>query len=70
MDAWRRRPGYRIPFEVSRLFMGFNMVVYEDTALLFIGRPAISVFDLRTEAEHEGRVRSSNNLSITAKYNS
>ncbi|KAJ7121555.1 hypothetical protein C8R44DRAFT_981641 [Mycena epipterygia] len=49
LDAWRKLPDYPVPFEVSGLFMGLNFVVYNDTAILFTGRPSVDVFDLKTE---------------------
>jgi hypothetical protein len=49
LDAWRRLPDYPVPFEVSGLFLGWNMAVHGDTAVLFTGRPTIDVFDLNTE---------------------
>ncbi|KAJ7062886.1 hypothetical protein C8F01DRAFT_1056747 [Mycena amicta] len=48
-DAWRRLPDYPTPRHVSDLFIGRNMLVYNDTAILFTGRPDVDVFDLKTE---------------------
>ncbi|KAF8210879.1 hypothetical protein K438DRAFT_1710364 [Mycena galopus ATCC 62051] len=49
LDAWRRLPDYPIPFEVSSMFLGWNMLVHRDTAILFTGRPTVDTFDLRSE---------------------
>ncbi|KAJ7628143.1 hypothetical protein DFH06DRAFT_1284884 [Mycena polygramma] len=45
-EAWRQLPDYP---RASGAFMGWNMLVHDDTAILFTGRPAVDVFDLRTE---------------------
>ncbi|KAJ7895306.1 hypothetical protein B0H13DRAFT_2524055 [Mycena leptocephala] len=34
---------------ISGLFLGLRMVVHNDTAILFTGRPAVDVFDLKSE---------------------
>ncbi|KAF7342586.1 hypothetical protein MSAN_02015300 [Mycena sanguinolenta] len=50
LDAWRQLPDYPIPVSRSGNFLGWNMVVYNDTALLFTGRPDLDVFDLTSES--------------------
>ncbi|KAJ7114948.1 hypothetical protein C8R44DRAFT_710014 [Mycena epipterygia] len=49
LDAWRQLPDYPIRHEVSGMFLGWNMLVHHDTAILFTGRPAVDVFDLKAE---------------------
>ncbi|KAJ6473405.1 hypothetical protein C8R47DRAFT_1145423 [Mycena vitilis] len=49
LDAWRRLPDYPIPQSVTEPFIGWTMVVHNDQALLFTGRPDIDVFDLASE---------------------
>ncbi|KAK7065084.1 hypothetical protein R3P38DRAFT_3302407 [Favolaschia claudopus] len=49
LDAWRKLPDYPVPLTTTGNFLGFNMVLYKDTALLFTGRPTIDVFDLKSE---------------------
>ncbi|KAF8177473.1 hypothetical protein K438DRAFT_1978454 [Mycena galopus ATCC 62051] len=49
LDAWRQLEDYPIPAKASGNFLGWNLVLYNDTALLFTGRPTIDVFDLKTE---------------------
>ncbi|KAF7368557.1 hypothetical protein MVEN_00179000 [Mycena venus] len=48
-DEWRRLPDYPIPLQISGRFIGWTMLIHNDTALLFTGRPTIDVFDLKTE---------------------
>lgn len=48
-DAWRRLPDYPVANATSGMFLGWNILVHGDTALLFTGRPAVDVFDLKTE---------------------
>ncbi|KAJ7438944.1 hypothetical protein B0H11DRAFT_2293635 [Mycena galericulata] len=49
LDAWRRLPDYPIPIQTSGLFLGWNMLVHNDRAILFTGRPTVDVFNLKTE---------------------
>ncbi|KAK7007871.1 hypothetical protein R3P38DRAFT_3592813 [Favolaschia claudopus] len=49
LDAWRKLPDYPVPLTTTGNFLGFNMVLHNDTALLFTGRPTIDVFDLKSE---------------------
>ncbi|KAJ6562073.1 hypothetical protein B0H19DRAFT_1210061 [Mycena capillaripes] len=49
LDEWRQLPDYPVPFAVSGIFLGWNILVYNDTAILFTGRPTVDVFDLKTE---------------------
>ncbi|KAJ7184884.1 hypothetical protein C8R46DRAFT_938859 [Mycena filopes] len=44
--AWRRLPDYH---RAVRTFTGWSMLVHNDTAILFTGRPTVDVFDLKTE---------------------
>ncbi|KAJ7453764.1 hypothetical protein FB451DRAFT_1280750 [Mycena latifolia] len=48
-DAWRRLPDYPVPLERSGMFIGWNMLTHNNAAILFTGRPAVDVFDLKTE---------------------
>ncbi|KAJ7122642.1 hypothetical protein C8R43DRAFT_1148233 [Mycena crocata] len=48
-DAWRRLPDYPVPPQISDMFLGRNMLVHNDTAILFTSRPDVDVFDLKTE---------------------
>jgi hypothetical protein len=48
LDAWHQLPDYPIPIAQTGIFLGLNIVVHNDTALLFTGRPAVDVFDLKT----------------------
>ncbi|KAJ6450126.1 hypothetical protein C8R47DRAFT_1171203 [Mycena vitilis] len=50
LDEWRQLSSYPRPIGVTGLFLGWNMLVYNDTALLFTGRPTLDVFDLKTES--------------------
>ncbi|KAJ7868710.1 hypothetical protein B0H13DRAFT_2351282 [Mycena leptocephala] len=45
---WMPRVDSRIT-RISGLFLGLRMVVHNDTAILFTGRPAVDVFDLKSE---------------------
>ncbi|KAJ7077529.1 hypothetical protein B0H15DRAFT_924949 [Mycena belliarum] len=47
LDAWRRLPDY--PVSTSGMFLGWTILVHNDTALLFTGRAAVDVLDLKTE---------------------
>ncbi|KAJ7834346.1 hypothetical protein B0H14DRAFT_3871395 [Mycena olivaceomarginata] len=49
LDAWRQLPDYPVPAPATGLFLGWNMVLYNNVALLFTGRPTIDVSDLKTE---------------------
>ncbi|KAJ7267868.1 hypothetical protein C8J57DRAFT_352325 [Mycena rebaudengoi] len=49
LDAWRQLPDYPIPMDRSNIFLGWTIVVHNDTAILFNGRPSVDVFDLKTE---------------------
>ncbi|KAJ7200490.1 hypothetical protein B0H12DRAFT_1164427 [Mycena haematopus] len=49
LDAWRKLPDYPIPVQTSGMFLGWNMLVYRDKAILFTGRPTVDTFDLRSE---------------------
>lgn len=46
LDAWRALPPYPIPESVSGRFVGWSMVVHNDKAYLFTGRPQLDIFDL------------------------
>ncbi|KAJ7098521.1 hypothetical protein B0H15DRAFT_580440 [Mycena belliarum] len=48
-DGWRQLPDYPSKFGRAGTFVGWNMLVHNDTALLFTGRPTIGVFDLASE---------------------
>ncbi|KAF8142897.1 hypothetical protein K438DRAFT_1922523 [Mycena galopus ATCC 62051] len=48
-DQWHQLPDYPIALHASGRFIGWTMVVHNDTALLFTGRPNIDVFDLTSE---------------------
>ncbi|KAJ7097492.1 hypothetical protein C8R43DRAFT_1048951 [Mycena crocata] len=47
--VWRQLPDYPVPKVTSGMFLGWDMLVHNDTALLFTGRPTVDVFDLRAE---------------------
>ncbi|KAJ7231156.1 hypothetical protein B0H12DRAFT_1263599 [Mycena haematopus] len=49
LDQWHRLPDYPIPLGASGRFIGWTMIVRNDTALLFTGRPTLDVFNLTTE---------------------
>ncbi|KAJ7776069.1 hypothetical protein DFH07DRAFT_936997 [Mycena maculata] len=49
MDAWQQLPDYPIPLQTSGIFLGRNIVVHNDIALLFTGRPTVDVFNLKSE---------------------
>jgi hypothetical protein len=48
-DAWRPLPDYPIPMSSTQLFLNCEMIVHENKAYLFTGRPQIDYFDLVTE---------------------
>ncbi|KAF7371251.1 hypothetical protein MSAN_00760900 [Mycena sanguinolenta] len=49
LEKWRRLPDYPVPMEMSGMFLGWNMLVYRDQAIIFTGRPTVDTFDLRSE---------------------
>ncbi|KAJ7776232.1 hypothetical protein B0H16DRAFT_1407244 [Mycena metata] len=49
LDEWRQLPDYPIPPNRSGSFLGWTMLLHNDTAILFTGRPTVDVFDLKTE---------------------
>ncbi|KAF7371291.1 hypothetical protein MSAN_00765000 [Mycena sanguinolenta] len=49
LEKWRRLPDYPVPMETSGMFLGWNMLVYRDQALIITGRPTVDTFDLRSE---------------------
>ncbi|KAJ7725797.1 hypothetical protein B0H16DRAFT_1895004 [Mycena metata] len=49
LDAWRELPPYPVHLGVSRRFIGWTMVVHDNTALLFTGHSTIDAFDLVAE---------------------
>ncbi|KAJ6472022.1 hypothetical protein C8R45DRAFT_1013780 [Mycena sanguinolenta] len=49
LDQWRRLPDYPAPMKTSGMFLGWNMLVYRDQAIIFTGRPTVDTFDLRSE---------------------
>ncbi|KAJ7429808.1 hypothetical protein B0H11DRAFT_572618 [Mycena galericulata] len=49
LDSWRQLPDYPHSLASAGLFVGWTMIVYNDTALLFTGRPTVDVFNLTTE---------------------
>ncbi|KAJ6487382.1 hypothetical protein C8R47DRAFT_1276978, partial [Mycena vitilis] len=48
--AWRQLPDYPRSVSESGMFTGWSMLVHNNTALLFTGRPTVDVFDLVTES--------------------
>ncbi|KAJ7110897.1 hypothetical protein C8R44DRAFT_742672 [Mycena epipterygia] len=48
-ESWRQLPDYPVPVRQSGVFVGWKMLVHNNTAILFTGRPTIDVFDLATE---------------------
>ncbi|KAJ7491355.1 hypothetical protein B0H11DRAFT_1007662 [Mycena galericulata] len=48
LDEWRPLPSYPAPASVTGHLVGYSMVVHEDCAYLFTGRPDVDVFDLRS----------------------
>lgn len=49
LDAWRKLPDYPISLANAGRFIGWTMLLYNDTALLFTGRPTVDVFDLSSK---------------------
>ncbi|KAJ7911339.1 hypothetical protein B0H13DRAFT_2009921 [Mycena leptocephala] len=45
-DAWRKLPDYPRGTGETGMFTGWNMIVHNNTAILFTGRPTVDVFDL------------------------
>ncbi|KAJ6549863.1 hypothetical protein B0H19DRAFT_1159907 [Mycena capillaripes] len=48
-DVWRQLPDYPHGIAESGMFTGWNMLVHNNTAILFTGRPTVDVFDLQKE---------------------
>lgn len=48
-DVWRQLPEYPIEFRTSGMFIGWNMIVHGNKAILVTGRPDVDYFDLETE---------------------
>ncbi|KAJ7483476.1 hypothetical protein FB451DRAFT_107014 [Mycena latifolia] len=48
-DSWRQLPDYPVGPGQSGMFAGWNMLLHNNTAILFTGRPTVDVFDLATE---------------------
>ncbi|KAJ6550177.1 hypothetical protein B0H19DRAFT_1160557 [Mycena capillaripes] len=48
-QEWRRLPDYPVSIRQAGMFTGWSMLVHDDTALLFTGRPTIDVFNLVAE---------------------
>ncbi|KAJ6616601.1 hypothetical protein B0H10DRAFT_1799137, partial [Mycena sp. CBHHK59/15] len=48
-EAWRQLPDYPLGMCQSGMFTGWNMLVHNNTAILFTGRPTVDVFDLVKE---------------------
>ncbi|KAJ7105881.1 hypothetical protein C8R44DRAFT_681315 [Mycena epipterygia] len=48
-EAWRQLPDYPVGIRQSGMFTGWNMLVHNNNAILFTGRPTIDVFDLANE---------------------
>ncbi|KAJ6549143.1 hypothetical protein DFH09DRAFT_989119 [Mycena vulgaris] len=46
---WRQLPNYPLGTGQTGPFTGWNMLVHNDTAILFTGRPTVDVFDLVAE---------------------
>ncbi|KAF7341354.1 hypothetical protein MVEN_01871900 [Mycena venus] len=49
-ETWRRLPDYPHGMRESGMFVGWHMLVYNNTAILFTGRPTVDVFDLAKES--------------------
>ncbi|KAJ7454308.1 hypothetical protein B0H11DRAFT_2287954 [Mycena galericulata] len=49
LDAWRQLPDYPVPVEKTCLFLGWRIVVHENIAIFFNGRPSVEFFDLKAE---------------------
>ncbi|KAJ7164515.1 hypothetical protein C8R46DRAFT_953190 [Mycena filopes] len=49
LDEWRRLPDYPTSIERAGKFLGWTMVLYNNATILFTGRRAIDLFDLKTE---------------------
>ncbi|KAJ7088234.1 hypothetical protein C8R43DRAFT_298122 [Mycena crocata] len=48
-DSWRELPDYPVSLRQSGRFVGWNMLLHNNTAILFTGRPTVDVFDLQSE---------------------
>lgn len=46
LDRWVQLDSYPVPFSTSSAFIGWTMLVHEDKAYLFTGRPDLDYYDL------------------------
>jgi hypothetical protein len=49
LDAWRRLPDYPVSSRATGAFIGWTMLVHNDSALLFTGRRTVDLFNLASE---------------------
>ncbi|KAK7045130.1 hypothetical protein R3P38DRAFT_2882703 [Favolaschia claudopus] len=49
LDAWEPLPSYPFALHQTGLFVGWEMVIHDNQAILFTGRPDLDIFDLTTE---------------------